>query len=41
MNVEIRDENYLDRTGNYFVPKVVITMGTSGGRREVELGSKL
>ena len=41
MNVEIRDENYPDRTGNYFVPKVVITMGTNGGRRKLELGSKL
>ncbi|MBB4117860.1 hypothetical protein GGR32_000132 [Mesonia hippocampi] len=41
MNVEIRDKNYTNRTGNYFVPKVVITMSVNGGRRKVELGNKL
>lgn len=41
MTVSITDENYPERAGSYFVPKVVTTFGTSGARREVELGSKV
>ncbi|PIB28920.1 hypothetical protein BFP77_08360 [Maribacter sp. 4U21] len=41
MNVEIRDKNYPERTGSYFIPKVVTTFGTNGARREVELSSKV
>lgn len=40
-NVEIRDENYAERIGKYFVPKVKTTFGTGGARREIELGTKL
>jgi len=40
-NVEIKDENYPERTGYYFVPKVKTTFGTGGARREIELGTKL
>jgi len=39
--VNITDENYPERAGSYFVPKVTTTFGTSGARREVELGSKV
>ncbi|HAX15710.1 MAG: late control protein [Leeuwenhoekiella sp.] len=41
MTVNITDENYPERAGSYFVPKVTTTFGTSGARREVELGSKV
>ena len=41
MTVNIYDDNYPDRTGSYFCPKVTTTFGTSGARREIELGSKV
>ena len=40
-SVEIRDDNYPDRVGNYFAPKVTTTFGTGGARRKIELGTKL
>lgn len=41
MTAEIVDDNYPDRAGRYFVPKVTTTFGTSGARRTIELGNKL
>lgn len=41
MNVEIRDRNYPERTGSYFIPKVTTTYGTGGARRTIELSSKI
>lgn len=41
MTAEIVDDNYPDRAGRYFVPKVTTTFGTSGARRKIELGNKL
>lgn len=36
-----RDENFLNREGDYLVEEVVTTLSTSGGRRSVKLGLKL
>ena len=41
MSAEIIDENYPNRAGRYFVPKVTTTFGVSGARRKIELGNKL
>ncbi len=41
MSAEIIDNNYPQRSGTYFVPKVTISFGQNGARRKVELGSKL
>ncbi|MEM8506240.1 MAG: late control protein [Bacteroidota bacterium] len=41
MNATIVDRNYPERTGSYFIPKVVTTFGTQGARRKVELANKL
>lgn len=41
MTVNIEDRNYQERTGDYFVPKVTTSFGTSGARRIIELGTKL
>lgn len=38
---QVRDANYPDREGNYFVTKVVIDFGINGARRSVEIGTKL
>ena len=40
MSVEIRDKNFPNRSGLYFIPKVTITFGQNGARRVVELGNK-
>jgi hypothetical protein len=40
-NAQIKDKNYDNRSGFYFVPKVVTTFGTDGARRKVELGTKV
>lgn len=41
MSVAITDENFPNRNGVYFVPKVTITFGVNGARRKIELGRKL
>jgi hypothetical protein len=41
MGAEIKDKNFPDRKGLYFIPKVTTTFGQNGARRIVELGSKL
>jgi len=38
MVAEIRDINYAERSGKYEIRSVVITFGTSGARRQVEIG---
>lgn len=41
MSAEVEDNNFPDRNGKYFIPKVTISFGQNGARRKVELGSKL
>ncbi|MDB0601071.1 late control protein [Tenacibaculum maritimum] len=41
MSAEIIDNNYPERSGTYFIPKVTISFGQNGARRKVELGNKL
>ena len=41
MGAEIFDDNFSNRSGTYFIPKVTTTFGPKGARRQVELGSKL
>lgn len=40
-SADIKDSNYLDREGSYFVPTIEITYGENGARRIITLGSKL
>ena len=41
MSAQLLDENFPDRDGTYFIPKIEISFGVNGGRRYVEFGSKL
>lgn len=41
MTAHIIDEEYPEREGKYFIPKVEIEFGTNGARRVVTLGRKL
>lgn len=41
MKAKILDEEHPNRDGNYFIKKVVTTLGTGGARRKVTIGNKL
>ena len=41
MTAEIVDDNFPNRAGRYFVPKVTTSFGMGGARRKIELGNKL
>ena len=41
MTAEVVDDNYPNRSGRYFVPKVTTTFGVGGARRKIELGTKI
>lgn len=41
MTAEIYDDQYPERAGSYFIPKVVTRFGISGARRTVTLGRKV
>lgn len=41
MTANLTDEIFTDRSGSYYIESVKTTFGTSGARREVELGIKL
>ncbi len=41
MKAKIIDDLHTNRSGNYFIKKVVTTMGLSGARRKVSIGNKL
>ncbi len=41
MKAIVKDSNYNDRKGNYYVESVETTISRGGGRRQVELGLKL
>lgn len=41
MAAEIIDKEHPNRSGNYFIKKVVTSFGTSGARRTVTIGNKL
>lgn len=40
-NAIIEDNNFPERSGTYFIPKVTVRFGQGGARRKVELGNKL
>ncbi|MCZ2140820.1 MAG: late control protein, partial [Bacteroidia bacterium] len=41
MAADIMDSEHLNRSGKYFIKKVVTTFGRSGARRTVTIGNRL
>lgn len=41
MKAKLIDDEHPNRSGNYFIKKVVTTFGTSGARRAITIGNKL